>query len=403
MDSGHDDVTDANTVSRALTQYAPCACSPLLKVWRVSQPFNPNTGSPVWTTYTYDGSGRAIAVTAPDGASTTQTSYSGNTTTVTDAAGKWKTSTVDAFGNLTLVTEPNPAGGSNWTTSYTYSVLNQLTQVGMTRPQGTQTRTFSYAGADLTSATNPENGTVTYTYDNVHHATSRTDARGAVAQYSYDAYGRATEVRHGAMQNGSFTEDLNQRVDYAYDSGTGGQGRLTGVTFGNGDICISTVWPYNHYSTQYQYAYQYNSAGRVTSQAMALQSPPACLNGAPPAVNLTATYQWDTEGRMTAVGYPTTNREARSGDVRLPIRQRGATERSNVRLRQRAANSGHGNVRAGGGIAEPGGRQLPERNAYLQQPFAGDADDGNRLRASRDGHAVQLLRHPEQRADRGLE
>ena len=305
VDTGHDSVTLTNTVSRALTQYAPCACSPLLKVWRVSQPFNPNTGSPVWTTYTYDGSGRTTAVTAPDGASTTQTSYSGNNTTVTDAAGKWKTSTVDAFGNLTLVTEPNPAGGSNWTTSYTYSVLNQLTQVSMTRPQGTQTRTFSYTGADLTSATNPENGTVTYAYDNAHHVTSRTDARGAVTQYSYDAYGRATEVRHGAMQDGSFTEDLKQRVDYTYDSGTNGQGRLTGVTFGNGDVCISTVWPYNHYSTQYQYEYQYNSAGRVTSQSMALQGPPGCLNGAPPPINLTATYQWDTEGRMTAVGYPT--------------------------------------------------------------------------------------------------
>ena len=305
VDTGHDGVTLANTVSRALTQYAPCACSPLLKVWRVSQPFNPNTGSPVWTTYTYDGSGRTIAVTAPDGASTTQTSYSGNNTTVTDAAGRWKTSTVDAFGNLTQVTEPNPAGGSNWTTSYTYSVLNQLTQVSMTRPQGTQTRTFSYTGADLTSATNPENGTVTYAYDNAHHVTSRTDARGAVTQYSYDAYGRATEVRHGAMQDGSFTEDLKQRVDYTYDSGTNGQGRLTGVTFGNGDVCISTVWPYNHYSTQYQYEYQYNSAGRVTSQSMALQGPPGCLNGAPPPINLTATYQWDTEGRMTAVGYPT--------------------------------------------------------------------------------------------------
>ena len=132
---------------------------------------------PVWTTYTYDGSGRTLTVTAPDGASTT-TSYAGNDTTVTDAAGKWKTSTRDAFGNLTLVTEPNPAGGTNWTTSYTYSALNQLTHVTMPRPEGIQTRTFAYTGADMTSATNPENGTVTYTYDNAHHVLTRTDALG---------------------------------------------------------------------------------------------------------------------------------------------------------------------------------------------------------------------------------
>ena len=36
-------------------------------------------------------------------------------------------------------------------------------------PQGTQTRTFAYTGADMTSATNPENGTVTYQYDGAHH------------------------------------------------------------------------------------------------------------------------------------------------------------------------------------------------------------------------------------------
>jgi YD repeat-containing protein len=117
VDSGHDAVSDANTVSRVVTQYAPCACSPLLKVSAVSQPYSPTSGSAVWTTYTYDGSGRTIYVTAPDGQSTTGTGYAGNSTTVTDPAGAWKTSTRDAFGNLTLVTEPDPAGGANWTTS----------------------------------------------------------------------------------------------------------------------------------------------------------------------------------------------------------------------------------------------------------------------------------------------
>jgi len=35
----------------------------------------------------------------------------------------------------------------------------------MTRGSVTQTRTFLYNGSDLVSATNPETGTVTYTYD----------------------------------------------------------------------------------------------------------------------------------------------------------------------------------------------------------------------------------------------
>ena len=45
-------------------------------------------------------------------------------------AGKWKTSTVDAYGNVFVVTEPNPAGGI-FTTSYTYTPANQLTGVSI--------------------------------------------------------------------------------------------------------------------------------------------------------------------------------------------------------------------------------------------------------------------------------
>ena len=68
---------------------------------------------------------------------------------------------MDAYGNVIQVTEPNPAGGT-FTTNYTYTPFNQLAGVSMTRGNVTQTRTFLYTGSDLTSATNPENGTFTY-------------------------------------------------------------------------------------------------------------------------------------------------------------------------------------------------------------------------------------------------
>ena len=41
---------------------------------------------------------------------------------MTDPAGKWKTYANDAFGNLTLVTEPRPGGGTNYPTYYTYNL-----------------------------------------------------------------------------------------------------------------------------------------------------------------------------------------------------------------------------------------------------------------------------------------
>src|SRR5258708_1033951 len=62
------------------TQYAPCGCSPLGKLWRVSQPYSAVQNGQVWTTYAYDERGRVVSVTAPD-ASVTTTQYP---TTATD-------------------------------------------------------------------------------------------------------------------------------------------------------------------------------------------------------------------------------------------------------------------------------------------------------------------------------
>jgi uncharacterized protein RhaS with RHS repeats len=99
--SGHDGTTVVSTVD---TVYGPCACSPLGKVSQVSQPYAPGD-TRLWTTYTYDGSGRTLTTTAPDG-SITHYTYQGNQTTITDPAGKWKTYVNDAFGNLVQVQEP---------------------------------------------------------------------------------------------------------------------------------------------------------------------------------------------------------------------------------------------------------------------------------------------------------
>ena len=41
------------------TQYAPCACSPIGKMYRMRRPHAPG-GTELWTTYFYDGSGRTL-------------------------------------------------------------------------------------------------------------------------------------------------------------------------------------------------------------------------------------------------------------------------------------------------------------------------------------------------------
>ena len=157
-------------------------------------------------------------------------------------AGKWKTFTSDVFGDLITVTEPDPASNTGGTvaTNYTYNGASQLTQVSMPRGSITQTRTFTWSGSDMASATNPENGTVSYTYDGNHHVTQRTDAKGQKTNYTYDAYERLTQTQH-VLANG--TADPVQQVNYYYDSNpyypsfsTNAVGRLAAVTFEGGTL-----------------------------------------------------------------------------------------------------------------------------------------------------------------------
>ena len=264
VDSGY----DTTTVTIVETQYAPCACSPIGKMWRTSLPHAP--GAVVqWTTYVYDARGRTIEVWAPDG-SITHYSYAGNVTTVTDPAGKWKKFTYDAQNNLVMVTEPDPANGNNTLlTNYSYNPANQLIQVTMTRGTVTQTRTFQWTGSNLTQSTNPENGTVTYTYDGAHHVTQRVDAVGQRTTYAYDSFGRLLHVRHYDPSN---NEQAGQDVDYGYDNpDSNAWGRLSTVSFGAGS-----------------YEYGYNTAGRVTAHRLVRDDG-----------TTEADYQWDNRGRMT--------------------------------------------------------------------------------------------------------
>ena len=139
---------------------------------------------------------------------------------------------MDALSNLVKVTEPNPAGG-NWETTYTYNARGQLLGVAM----GVQTRAFNYdANGVMTSAVNPENGTVTYVYDSTGLLTETRDAKGQKVTYEYDSNRRLWKVHRHSTQFGP--EDANQYVEYYYDNSSplggyavNGWGRLTGVAY----------------------------------------------------------------------------------------------------------------------------------------------------------------------------
>lgn len=246
------------------------------RLLKSSNPFRPwQSESAVWTTNGFDALGRVVSVTTPDNA-IVGSSYSGNTVTVTDQAGKSRKSVTDGLGRMTAVYE-DPTS-LNYLTSYSYDVLDNLTTVS----QGVQTRTFVYDSLSrLTSTINPENGTVTYTYDNNGNLTSKFDARSITTTLAYDALNRVITK--------SYTNDggVTLPVSYYYDNAampsgaptfTRGfaNGRLVAVTYGSGssagtyrgyDEMGGTVLQYQQTdSVNYEIDATYNRASGLASE-----------------------------------------------------------------------------------------------------------------------------------------
>ncbi|MBI4910107.1 MAG: hypothetical protein HY820_41200 [Acidobacteria bacterium] len=276
------------TVSVSEVQYAACACSPLGKLKQKSQPYAPG-GTVYWTVYSYDGVGRTVSVVLPNNSGTTTYSYTGNTVTVTDPAGKWKTYESDAFGNVTKTTEPNPAGGS-WDTTYSYNLTGQMTQTQMTRGSVTQTRTWNYnlTTGRLTSETQPESGTTSFTYNSDGTLYSRTAGNGKTLTFSYDSYGRLGSVSGGdACSAKSFYYDNSTPDSTPTTNGVGRPSATSSGGYGCSTLPYPYVEEYNYtpsgrLSSKYAYLMKYDELGNLVS------TPP--VNG---------NYWWDNEGKMT--------------------------------------------------------------------------------------------------------
>ncbi len=296
-------------LTQAEASYDSCGCSPLGKLitqW-VPRTYGSSITNAAATTYTYDGIGRTLskavvgAGSTPDTQGTTSYVYQGNTVKVTDPAGKIKIFTSDAFGNLLQVVE-DPSG-FNYSTTYTYDVLGHLVGVSMPRSTGTQTRSWSYTGNFLMSATNAENGTVSYTYGSNNKVATRTDAKGQVAVYSYDGSARLTKVQRYPSGTGN-PEDTCQQEDYYYDNNspagppypTNGMGRLSAVEYWGGFNPLTSPTC----DTAFIEIYNYGVPGAPVSKQLKVSRAAATFA-------LTATYTYDNEGRTTAETYPTDN------------------------------------------------------------------------------------------------
>ncbi len=237
---------------------------------RVSQTSNPyRSGTPVWTTNSYDALSRITSITTPDSQKVT-TLYSGNATVVNDQAGRKRRSEGDALGRLVRVCENDDC--LNLETSYTYDALDNLTGVS----QRVQSRSFSYDNLGrLTSATNPESGTTTFRYDGNGNLISKTDARSITTSFSYDELNR--------LRSKSYTDTTTARVDYLYDlspSGSvvpNGKGKRTASI--SGGIASEAL--------------SFDPVGRVLSERTTIEG-----------IEFSTRYSYDLAGNIIEMTYP---------------------------------------------------------------------------------------------------
>lgn len=267
-----------------------------------------------FTSFEYDALGRIKKIIPPDGTTGLNNlaiTYSGNTATSTDQAGKKRKTERDGLGRLIRVWEPDAVGNLIYETLHQYNTLGNLTRVdqkgGTTDTTKWRTRTFAFDSLGrVTSAASPESNTTQLFYTTAtgglcsgdsSAVCRRTDARNITVTYSYDELNRPTQQSYSdSTPAATFTYDLASldglTIPYPI-------GRLVKAanpnarTYNSYDVAgqVATQWqctPANcgtGSSTWFSATYQYNFMGEITSQTN------------PMGFTLTASY--NSAGRLT--------------------------------------------------------------------------------------------------------
>jgi RHS repeat-associated protein len=161
----------------------------------------------------------------------------GNQTTIAAPLSRNTTNAYDELNRLKQITDP-----ASGITQLGYDANDNLASV--TDPR-TLVTTYAHNGfGDVTQLVSPDTGTTNNTYDSGGNLKTATDARSAVATYAYDALNRVTQVAYS-----------DQTINFTYDAGTNGKGRLTGAS-----------------DTSHTLSWTYDALGRVTGKGQTLGS-----------------------------------------------------------------------------------------------------------------------------------
>jgi RHS repeat-associated protein len=232
----------------------------------------------------------------------TATSYdaNGQLTASTDAYGVKRGLSYNLLGQLSELIEdqngPDP-GAANAKTSLSYNGYGQVTRA--TDPDNIATSYKIDGFGQATSIQSNDTGLTSHTYDAAGNLLTRTDARGIIATYNYDALNRITQIQY---------PDAAGNVTLAYDEPGSNTGCVSSYPVGRLtrriESGVTTVYCYNAQGqvTQKQQitqggtdtiAYSYSPAGRLESMRY------------PSGTEVT--YVRDSEGRIAQVKLTPTN------------------------------------------------------------------------------------------------
>lgn len=232
---------------------------------------NNSTTDDVITGYSYYDNGLVHVVTQPDGSSLTYTyDAAQRLTDVADNLGDTIHYTLDNAGNRTREDTKDPSSTLKRSVIRTYNALGQLATT---------------VNADGTTV----NGT--YTYDAEGNPDLFTDGRNYVTDSDYDALHRLSQV---AQDPGTSPPHVAATTHYAYDA----RDQLTQVTDPHG---LNTNYQFDGLGNQTQLTspdtgtttYGYDAAGN--------------RNGKTDARGIAATSTYDALNRLTGVSYPTSS------------------------------------------------------------------------------------------------
>jgi RHS repeat-associated protein len=272
----------------------------------ISEPYY--SGEAVYfTSFEYDALNRRTAVEHPDG-TRLETTLAVSSTIQADENGKETTLHFDDSGHVVL--EERSLGGQTVATTSTYDTLGRL--VGMTDHLGNNWQWTIDSLGRTTTQSDPDSGNGSFQYDAAGRLLSQTDAKNQTTSFTYDAVGRLaskssavgtavytrSEPRAGFYNVGRLTtiaspgtilkldydaagRTVKQKrtldsVDHTFQRRFDAAGRLTGITFPDGDA-VGTPgdpWDYDEAGRLASIpgilsSLSYDAAGRPTQQANA--------------------------------------------------------------------------------------------------------------------------------------